>query len=305
MEKFGKKSHIFDKIIVLREKYNSKANSNKFENLPSSSETYATSFSLNLPDTININKGAKLKLKHGFVNVTPSSVLNKLEYEITPKGSSSLNGIVYNDNVITANEIGSYTIKFKMPKTESSYYSKTITVVVYPIDEEIFINQNSNSLTIGETKSVYELFTFATNKSFNMSVDNKLQLYNNEITACELGVSNILFSFTENYMEFIYDFNLIIKEEPAYKIVLTNNTITIDLADNEYAYIYYQVTDRDEHFVTQDIDAISQDENIAIKVQIANDNTIKIKGLVAGETIITIFLTADESIKVDVRVIVI
>ncbi len=294
-------------ILVLREKYHNKTNT-VLSDAPSNTDTYATSFSLNLPDTIEMNIGSKLKLKDGYVNVTPSGVLNKLEFDIVPKGNSSRNGISFENNMISANEIGSYSIKFKIPKSDYSFYSKTININVYPMEEEIFIKQKSDSLIIGETKSVYELYTVVTGKNFTISTDEKIQFLNNYLTALEVGISRITFSCAENFMEFIYDFNLTIKNEPEYQILIsnvTNNTKTINMLNNEYSYIYYQIVDRDEKYVTQDIDVESQDESIVIIDEIANDNSIKLQALKHGETKITIFLTDDPTIKVEIIVIVV
>ncbi len=296
-------------LVIYNNKDDNQNNKNDNGENPPNEETeiYATSFSLNIPDGIEIFINSKINFKSGFVNVTPSSMLSELEYEIAAKSGGTDGGLKFENNTLTATEIGEYTIKFKMPKSSSSYFSKTISILVYEEENKGHIYQTTKSIIIGEELDVNDLFQINSNKSFNVQTDNKISYSKNKIKALNLGESDISFKFTESYLEFVYNFTLSIKEEPKYVIELkniTNNVLTINLVD-EFAYIQFEVVDRDEGDISQLVEVVSVDDNIAtVNSYDINPPLIKITAKSVGETVIKIIYTLDITVQVEVKVIV-
>ena len=78
------------------QKYKNKENDldkddNSTQQLPTEqTEIYATSFSLNIPDNIEILVNTKVKLNSGYINITPTNFINKVTYEIS---ASQINAI--------------------------------------------------------------------------------------------------------------------------------------------------------------------------------------------------------------------
>ncbi len=295
-------------VFINKNKENNSFSNNEIKNSESQTDvTYATSFSLNLPNTINILVGAKAILSNGYVEVTPSSMLEKLSYEVTPKASGVVNGIKFNNNVIEANIVGNYTIKFKMPKSASVYFSRTINVAVYDEKVNSHIYQTGDTMIIGESKNVSEMFSVINNPNFTVTTDGNTTYLNNKIIAQNVSESNLTFKFIENYVEYVYEFTVRIKDEPMFKIVLlnvTNNIINIDLSDNDVRFINFQIKNREEENVTQAIRVSSSNEDVVIDETETDDVLIKIRALSTGEATITISLVSDETINVEIRVIV-
>ena len=79
-------------VLVLFNKSNDKSNKDdQSDNSTQPTEVYATSFSLNIPDTIQILVDTKIKFASGYVNVTPASMLNKLICETNAKSGGNIN----------------------------------------------------------------------------------------------------------------------------------------------------------------------------------------------------------------------
>ena len=295
-------------VLVLFEKHKENSNNDKDDNNivpPQTTEIYATSFSLNLPDTIEILIDSKVKLLSGYVNITPAMAIDKLTHEITRKSGSGIDGITFNDNVITANSLGTYSMKFKVPKSESTNFSKTINIVVYEDKNSSHIYQTSNSINIGDNKNVNEIFTILDN-NYQVETDNKAIISNGVINGMALGETKIKFTFTKNYVKFIYDFILTIKEQPVYNILIlngTDNIIEIDLDKNPYAKIHYEIRNGNEKHIYQDVVAVSDNENI-VRVVNYPEPFINIEAVGLGETTITITFSRDTSINIQVTIIV-
>ena len=291
-----------------KEKLDHDSNNGNINSTSQTNETYATSFAMNLPNTIKILVGTKVFLLDGYINVTPSSMLKKLTYEISPKSNGSLNGIKFENNIITANSIGGYIIKFKIPKSASVYFTKTINIVVYEETTSSHIYQTSNTMVIGESKNISELFSVLDGSNFSATTDGNITYSNDIITAQNVGDSKIQFNFAENYIKYVYDFEIKIKDEPMFKIVLlnvTNNTINIDMSDNDVAFINFQVKNREEENVTQAVKVSSSNKEIVVDETKTDDVLIKIRAKSTGEATITISLDSDQTIRVDIKVIVI
>ncbi len=271
-----------------------------------STDVYATTFSINLPETIQILVGTSVNLKSGYVDVSPTSMLEKLTYEITPKSSGVVNGIKLENNTIEAISAGGYTIKFKMPKSKLTYFSKTINVLVYEEQTSSHIQQIKNQIIVGESLNIFEMFEFDESKLVNVTADNKITYNNNIITGINVGESDVKFHFVEAYLEYVYDFEINVKPVPDYKIVLNNvngNSININFSEKDYFQISYSILNRDEEFVSQDIMVMSSNEGILFVERIA-DPLIKIRAVSIGEATITISLVSDSTITVEIHVFI-
>lgn len=298
-------------FLVLFEKHkdkeDNKLNDDNLSPTPPTQQTevYATSFSLNLPDTIEILINTKVKLISGYINITPANAIDKLTYKITRKSGSGIGGITFNNNIITANSIGSYSIKFKVPKSASTNFSKTIDIIVYEEKTSSHISQTNNSIIIGENKNINDIFSIV-DGDYKVESDNKTTISNDNISGITTGESKITFTFTKNYIQYIYDFTLTIKEQPIYEIVIlngTNNIIEIDFEDIPYAKIHYEIRNGNEKHLIQDVIAVSENNDV-VKVLNYPGPFVNLEAVGLGEATITITYLHDSSIKVQVTIIV-
>ena len=273
---------------------------------PGTTETYATSFSITLPETIQILVGTSVNLKSGYVSVSPANMLEKLTYEITPKSSGVVNGIKLENNVIKAISVGGYEIKFKMPKSKSTYFTKTINVLVYEEITSCHVYQINDTMIVEEIADLSSMFEIMDGKTFNITTDNKLIYSSNTLIAQTVGEGAITFSMTENNVEYVYEFNITIKDKPMYQIILNNvpnNIFTFDISNKDVDNINYTIKNRDEENVFQEITALSSDESIVV-IERINDPLIKVRAVSVGEATITIALATDPTIKVELTIIV-
>ena len=281
------------------------SNQDNFNN-GNENEEYATSFSLNLPDTINIFVGTKINLKSGYVNVTPSNMIEKLSVEIKAKENSSLSGITLVNNQITANEVGKYSLVFQMPKSASTNYSKTISVNVYEEKENSHVYKAINSIEVSKSLEINKVFTIKENASFKIITDNKVSVEEGIIKAKSVGQSKIQFVFTENFIEYIYNFELTVKELPRYQIVLKNvedNIIEIDIEEDDVFQLQYQIIDAGSEDISQDVIVEVENKSI-VTTEFGIDQFIKIIATSKGETTIKIIYNLDETVNVEILVIV-
>ena len=272
------------------------------ESNDSPTEVYATNFQINLPTTIEIPVGQSVKILDGFVSVSPASVLNKLTYEL-----SSNSGITFSNNVITANEVGYYSLKFKMPKSQSAYFVKTISIVVSQNYDNAHASIINNSIEKGKAQNIYEIFDIENGFSFNMTSDNKVNISGDTLTGLTVGSSEINLSFVDGYLEYIYSFSIIVKEQPEYQIKLnnvSNNLIIIDISENDVYLINYEVLDKNNQHVTQQILAQSSNNEIVVVEKVYDDSIIKIRAIKSGEAKIVLSILNNLSITVEINIIV-
>lgn len=269
-------------------------------------ETYATAFSISLPDTIQILLGTKVTLKAGYMNVTPAIMLEKLTFEVIPKTGGVVNGIKFEDNSIEAISTGRYELKFKMPKSKLTFFSKTVDVLVYDEITSCPVYQVEDTMVVEESAYLATMFEIMDGKEFIISTDSKITYVDETLTAQTTGESVISFSITETNVEYTYQFSITIKDKPMYQIVLNNvqnNQLTFDISINDVSNINFSVVNRDEENVSQAISVTSSDETIVV-IERVYDPLIKIRALSVGEARITISLASDPTIKVEINVIV-
>lgn len=281
----------------------------KDENLEESPETsvevYATSLTLNLPSTINLLNGTSANLLAGYVQVLPNEVYEKLKIEITPRYNSSAFGVEFSNSTLTAKEVGTYNMTFSVPKSASTNFSKTVLITVYEEEINAHVTQLQNTMTVEDSSNINDFFEIkGTNCS--VQVDDKLNYVSNMLSAVKAGDSIIKLLFTENYVKYIYEFEIFVKKMPQYMFVLNNvtdNTIEIDMSSTSVFYINYEIENREEGDVSQNILISSSDETIAYVEEIINP-LIKIKALIAGTTTLTLTCQADTSVQIEITIIV-
>ena len=281
----------------------------KDENLEESPETsvevYATSLTLNLPSTINLLNGTSANLLAGYVQVLPNEAYEKLKIEITPRYNSSAFGVEFSNSTLTAKEVGTYNMTFSVPKSASTNFSKTVLITVYEEEINAHVTQLQNTMTVEDSSNINDFFEIkGTNCS--VQVDDKLNYVSNMLSAVKAGDSIIKLLFTENYVKYIYEFEIFVKKMPQYMFVLNNvtdNTIEIDMSSTSVFYINYEIENREEGDVSQNILISSSDETIAYVEEIINP-LIKIKALIAGTTTLTLTCQADTSVQIEITIIV-
>lgn len=281
---------------------------NNEEDLNKGTQTkeYATSFSLNLPDTINIFIGTKINLKAGYVNVTPANMVEKLNVEVKAKENSSLSGMLFENNQITANDVGKYSLVFKMPKSASTNFSKTISVNVLEEKENSHVYKEINSIEVTKSLEINKVFTIKENVVFSIMTDNKVSIEEGIIKANSVGQSEIQFVFTEQFVQYIYDFELTIKELPRYQIILKNlseNKIEININEDDVFQLQYQIIDAGSEDISQDVIVEVENKSI-VTSEFGIDQFIKIIAHSKGETIITISYVLDVNINLEIIVLV-
>ena len=270
-----------------------------------SNSVYATSFSVNLPNTIELPVGAHINFLTGYVSVNPSSVIEKLSIETETNNIS--NAIIFENNKLTANTVGTYSIKFKIPKSESMYFSKTITIKVKPYHENNHISVLKNSIQESQTCSLDEMFSISDGLNYEIITDSNINFDNNVFTAINVGLSEITFVVKENYLEYIYVFEINIQDLPEYEIVInnvTNNTITLDTLYNDVKHINFEVIDRNNEQTTQLVKALSNNEDVVIVEESYDDLLIKIRAVSVGEATLTLYLISNPAICVEINIVV-
>lgn len=288
-------------FLVLRNK-----NEDEDQNNDPLEEIYATAYTFNIPDTINILVGSKVLLKEGYLTITPANILKDVTHEITSKNNGNILGIRFNGTILEAIEEGNYTIKFKIPKSSTTYFTKNINIVVYNNQLNSHVQQSSNSIIINETLNLDYLFVVRENLNHTIETDSRILYSNKSIKALSVGLSTIKFTFAEDFVLYEYTFQILVKEEPLYKILVnnaTNNIIEIDTSVDDVFFMEVYIVDKNLQHIDQRVNAVSNNENIITIVEYT-EPFIKIKAMGVGETIIHLSYTLDETIKFEVKVIV-
>ena len=266
--------------------------------------TYASSFRVNLPSTINILVGCKVELLSGYVEVQPSEMQSQIKVDLKPRYNSSAFGLELNNSTLIGKEAGTYNLTISVPRSEGTNFSETILITVFSEQSNAHVTQLNEELVQGSTIEITTLFQFSSNLSFIVATDSKLTYSNHNITANDIGTSNIRLTFTNSFVNYYYDFIINIKAEPQYVIVLenvTDNLIEIDTSVSSAFHIRYKITNKEETDVPQELSVEIQDETIAI-VETNLYPFIKIVGLQAGTTKIILTCEADSSVSIEITI---
>lgn len=270
-------------------------------------EIYATEFKINLPANINILVGTKVELLSGCVEVAPNEMKDKIKIEIIPRYNSNVHGLKFENNELIASIVGSYNLKLSVPRSKQTNFSETILVTVYEDKSNAHIVQINNNLIIGENISINNLFNFTSDLDFSVETDNKISYSNYFVLPKSVGESIVKFAFTEDFVKYFYEFNLKIKDQPLYEIILNNvinNEIIINLDEDNVAYINYSLKNREEEYLIQPVMCEIENENILSVKKPIEPPLIKIIAKTRGETTVKLICIEDETVFVEIKIIV-
>lgn len=271
-----------------------------------SQEVYANSLLVNLPTKMNILKGTTVELASGYLQVTPNEMLSKITVNINPTYNSAEDGLSFRNNILYANKVGTYQVKFSVPKSTSEHLTKTISITIFEEKTLAHVNQLRKSVYFNEHLSIADVFSINCELDFIVNASDILAIKNGNISLLSTGEGEIEFKFLEDHVVYNYQFKITIKDIPEYCFVfndLKDNTIEIDLLQDDIFRIYYQINNRQEEAINQQISAVSQDETIA-RIEKIESPFIKIKGLKAGNTKIVLTYLKDTSVTFEITVIV-
>ena len=268
-------------------------------------ETFATSLVVNLPNSINILIGTEVKLLSGYIQVQPSGMINNVSTTIVPKYQSPSNGLKFEDTYLKANAVGTYSLILSVDKSANEQIRKTITVSVYDDKNDAHVIQKCNVIIKNVKTDINDLFIFNAN-NFEIDADNSIVYEDGKLNGIATGTSVVDVSVTESYLQYIYQFNVKIKEQPLYTIVLNNvvdNKVEIDINDTSIYFINYKIINRNEENVSQEVTARIDDASVAV-VENITEPLIKVRAKAGGTTTLTIICDADNSVFVEIEIIV-
>ncbi|MBE5741296.1 MAG: hypothetical protein E7351_02040 [Clostridiales bacterium] len=265
-------------------------------------KTYADSLTLNCAKEINILKNTSVKLLSGFISVTPDTMASELTYSLVPLGSSVLEGIKFEGNIISAILEGSYAITFSVPKSDTESFTKTITIYIHSDIDKADIVQDTNTIVLGETKALADIFTIH-NAEMTVSIDtdDSIVYADGKFTAITIGNNLVNVSLEGGYLRCCYQFTIRTKDLPRYDII-ADDIIEVNLA-KKTKLIYFEVRDRLESGVLQKVETMISNENVATVVKV-DEMTIKIKLLSQGTTTLTLICAEDPSVIKYITIIV-
>lgn len=230
---------------------------------------YATKLKLNCADEIVLSVGSSVELLDNYITVEPQSMYSQVEYTISNK-SEQETGISFENNLITANEEGSYSIIFSVKKSEDKQIHDTLKITVVDKSSDTNVKLINNNFTNDTTITINEFLDI--NEEFiNYSISNNQHILynNNQVQFIDVGNSVLQLNLDNNYLRYYYSFNVLInpKIETSIEIkdlydgIIQVTTNIEDMFDLEY----YFKTDSGEH-ITQEVTVEIEDETVATLV---------------------------------------
>lgn len=226
---------------------------------PEDETIYAESITLLCPREITMVNNGKVVLNSGYLRILPKEIVD-FEIEIEPKSEEDINGLVFNNNVITAYKTGVYTITFSVKKSATKYLKDYLTVKVVSEFEDDKILQIKNTLLLNNPEPIENVFTIDNIYTVSILNNDELKLITNILTPLELGEFDVAFALSKDYVSYIYNFPFIIKEEPRitielyYEDAIINSGQNIQLSIGETFAFFYEVKDKNFEIAEQEID---------------------------------------------------
>ncbi len=292
-------------VILTKDKHNTSYEPSKSEG---ETRIYATSIFLLCPREINIKAGKQIVLDNDFLKVEPSNTTEKIEYEISSKSNTSI-GINFENNKITATNLGFYYIKFYISSAEDKIIYDTL--VIHVVEDCNQITQKIEYATIEDEISVYDIFEILPSFTIsNLEVSNAT-LSNNKILFTTTGSVEICITLYLEKVSYNYKFNIYVNpktEPPEYEIKILNydsTDITLQYSKNKMYSIVYEVLNKEQEHVLQSVSVKISNTNVAEFVDLASNGSdfvvadeyfINFKCLSAGNFTLTIRYNADISI---------
>ncbi len=257
------------------------------------SEIYAAGLTLNCSRSINIPVGTSFEFENGFINVSPVEAKSSMSCEIVAKTGSASDGLILNDNVFYANEIGIYNLKYSVASSETKSLSETIVVNVVEESSPIL---NIDTLKVEEDFAIQDVFNLNANADVDISVDKEMiNLTNDTLTPISNGETEIEISFTENFVKLnkVYLINILPAD-------FYNIRIDSVLVKDMVCTIQYKVLNNDETVVNQNLKVVIDNPNVSV---INNCSPIlEIMSTVKEKVNLTLYLEEQKNVKVNLTI---
>lgn len=269
---------------------------------------YAKSLILKCPRSITINLSESVSLIGEYISIYPAESAKFLNCTISSRYGSEPSGISFSDNVITAKQIGTYYIKFTIPKAKNQYLTDGIQVSVVD-NENTNVVQLINALEIGSNYNLEAIFQFDTKAKIGVVVlDTDYLNYGNYIfTPLSEGEARIIVSLSYDYIQYNYTYAVTIKPKPLppeYMIeIYAENADELKFAKGDIYPLMYNIIDKNGMNVYQKISVVSSDTGI-VEVSSIDHPLIYLKCKDKGEVTLTITCLLDEQVTKEIKIIV-
>lgn len=223
---------------------------------------YANRIQLNCEDDIVLTVGSSVELLDGYLTITPSDCSSQMRTEISSK-NSTISGITFKNNIITANSLGTYTIKFLIAKSEYSDASDILTITVVDDDDDTNVEILNNNFTNNTTVNILNIFSFDEMfKNFSVDENEYLTYLSNSVKFTSTGRTEIGLNMFTSYLKFSYKFNILINPQYTACIEISDENngvleISAEVGDSfEISYVIVYNSNENE---SQDISIPSND----------------------------------------------
>ena len=241
--------------------------------------TYASSITLTCPREILVEVGTKVELSTDFLIVKPGESKSNLQISISSRVNNE-DGIEFENNIITAKELGFYYIKFSVPKSKG--YNLNETLVVHVVEQNSKIIQNIFEVTEGDFVEISNAFQVNDDGYMAQIIaSSNVELEDGKMYFLEPGNAEVIFILTSDKVSYYRTFNFNIKKEPQnidYRIEIKLENTNLICEVGEVVVIPYEI-------LADGVEDVPQ----AVNVNFTNSTIIKI--ISADECFIILQLT--------------
>lgn len=273
--------------IILFLIFTPKLMQNKTSTQPSQ---YASKIQLNCNDNIILSVGSSVTLLNNYITVLPTNTISNVRHEISSK-NANISGISFYNNIIKANAVGVYTIKFLVKKSETVdiYDSMKISVVDEENDTNVqILNNNFTSNTTVNVSNIFsfdEMFT-----SYSINDNNYLNYNKNLVEFTSIGQSTINLNLKTNYLLYKYNFNITINSQATSNIQIENEIngiLEVNTNIGDTFEIMFRIIYNSSESENQQVLVTTENEN-SIEILSTNSPVITCKCLSKNSTTLTI-----------------
>lgn len=259
--------------------------------------TYANLFLLNCPRTLTMSVNEKVKLDDNFISVEPSECIKNLTIEINPKSENNEDGLTISNFILSASKVGTYNLKFSVPKSKNQNLTEYILVSV----EQDFSNRIellTDNIEQYQAVSLTDLFDC--NSAYNMKIveNNTIKVSNGELIGLEIGKATIDLELTNGYFIHVLSVEINVTKKPKYEIVIINEQ-QVFYTTKKTITLQYEIKDETEQNVNQQV--IVEIEGNASCVVTAP--LIKFSFTNYGEANIKIYCKQDNSVFKTIKIV--
>ena len=268
----------------------------------------SVSITLNTPQTINIFKGNTAEIPSSLIVVKPESKTSELTYEIVVLSGGTANGITFENNLITANYVGEYAIKFKVSKNETDFVSKQQKVIVHEDESLCHVKQIATEFYATDQVNINTIFAFSSTLNYEVTTSAGLTINQNRLIATTAGKYDIKFTFTDEGIKYFYTNDIEVKENvlPQYNISVIgveNNTYTMQLSNFSHMFGYLVTMSGNSSGINQSAKATSDNNNVAT-AEVMGEGLLYVQATGKGEANITLTYLQDNTVTYTFKVII-